>query len=738
MINDIEKIKIIRKALRGELNREEIYEKYQTTKEEIDSWLSIFINDETNKGIDEQTLNAEELDSPHSSLQEISTNKNLNNAEMNFMTKPIMNVKYIQLQKSWHLDPMAKKNFTLELYLTEYERLLELVRTQPYGALLQIKDLYEIIVKVPVLVTASYWLKNFDQLEDKPKRGKRSKHSVLHEWLRSDLSIGDWSLAATNMFNILDKNKPDMQPVEKVLYQLLLDIVEMYKTKKVTTWRNDRIGHGALGLLVDDQFKKELEGHISAIAWHFNNPAMNDVYRKLLFKKDNQGIYVEIEKEKISLNPFFYSDYKLFLFDSYHRSKDKLLFLDYTFGDKKPFEVSDLRFFINKLNKYMENFTINESTPDVNIQNSLLKSQYNSFKQRSILGDYMNVDYLTSWLENNIQNLDRGIFLLKMEEGMGKTTFVNAIDEWSHFRFKNKPKLPNTIVRSVYIESHNPNQVAYFKSNLVEQLSRFTRNGKIEEIAFQKGFSPVIVSNAHAHECKRLLKYYHEIYLNETDKDKLLLVIDGLDEITNREGVSILNFIPSYEMLPENVYILLTSRLDSDKEVEIPVYINDTLEIRRGDNINIEAIQHFIEQQTNVSKEQAYQIITDLKDQRFMYIKPYVDLLKTGNTNKNVSLDQLIPQYLDELAMLYGKRYVKEIYRLLALFCQADEPLTLREISWLLFYKEPDFHLLGMLQNFRGWLTQVIFTMNQHMPFRKIQSQYCFYKMNVFKLSSMN
>ncbi|KHD05057.1 hypothetical protein PN36_15130 [Candidatus Thiomargarita nelsonii] len=140
----------------------------------------------------------------------------------------------------------------------EYHRLREVLGDEQLivSAVWQLKDVAEVLLKFPAIVMAQ-WV--FTEQRDMPL------FKTVQQDLLSQLSMGDWLDLAGNTLA-----KPLCQsPIANVgslfrsspkkvtgLYDLL---------KKLIKWRNDKLGHGALGLEIDEDFKKDLADYVNQL-----------------------------------------------------------------------------------------------------------------------------------------------------------------------------------------------------------------------------------------------------------------------------------------------------------------------------------------------------------------------------------------------------------------------------------------------------------------------------------------
>ena len=81
--------------------------------------------------------------------------------------------------------------------------------------------------------------------------------------------------------------------------------------------------------------------------------------------------------------------------------------------------------------------------------------------------------------------------------------------------------------------------------------------------------------------------FYQEQYENTFGCAKLLLFIDGVDELTEK-GQDILLELPEPEEIPENVYIVLTCR--AEKEEVLPAVLDFTERYPFTDQVEFDCI----------------------------------------------------------------------------------------------------------------------------------------------------
>jgi len=83
------------------------------------------------------------------------------------------------------------------------------------------KDIFELILKYPLLIIANKTAKNINNCTEEQKE-------FLKKMLNKILSFGDWLSISQNV---------DEDYINKISKE--------YRNKKIVTWRNQEIGHGA-------------------------------------------------------------------------------------------------------------------------------------------------------------------------------------------------------------------------------------------------------------------------------------------------------------------------------------------------------------------------------------------------------------------------------------------------------------------------------------------------------------
>ncbi|WP_449536242.1 hypothetical protein [Ferdinandcohnia sp. Marseille-Q9671] len=597
----------------------------------------------------------------------------------------------------------------------EYWRIYQLLKEgHTYGAFLQLKDLFEVLIKFPTLVAVS-------ELNEKTEKTKK-ENEILADLLSKPLGLGDWERIASALVKHTSVN----QKVKKWLTSCLT----LFKDHSITNWRNDNLGHGALFFDHDPQFKKDFSKRIAIVKQHFDEH--DKLYRDIHFYATINGtdqvlrgrehasnlyskkidLYIVLEDVRVSLFPFVILDKQgIYFFDSYFSKKNKTATLNYPEGIKDDLNRTvhmELYRIYSSLTHYTHSF---ESTFSV-------EDETYSRKQADILNKLQEVDdfqspaHLKKWVEQITFTYDKGIFLLQMERGTGKTTFARALDELS----LHKIKIDDFSIRSYYINDSFLHESKNFTIR-VNDLLRKDRKGQIEIEGIQ-----AITGNEE--NVKRafaaFLEKYQRAHKNHFNRDHLLLILDGLDEIPSNDGTSIFDFIPDEKDLPKNVFILLTCRTDE----EITDYTKSKLKkltikaqqsYTREDNLlTVETyitkkILNIQKENTKLNDFQIKQInkVISHADKRFLYVKPIKEILKMNPTmdlNEIPTGNQILPYYLENLRKHYGEKYFKKVKTILSILATSYDGLTYKEISYLFGEDKPSFEFLAYLVDIRSFL----------------------------------
>lgn len=326
----------------------------------------------------------------------------------------------------------------------EYNRVYELLlENKTYGAMMQIKDLLEVLIKIPVII---------EMARLQAKKDKNDKdYEFLLELVRKPLSLGDWRKA------IITMNKSNEHFFEN---EFISDLCKIYMSNigcqnefiDVVNWRNQTIGHGALAFDNDEKFKTELKTLLLILSNHFKKweKVYKDIeiYQKgkedivfsgkdyaLNLEYDDCELWVRInENIKLSLYPFLLLwDKQFYIFDALIYNKEKYDVLCYPIGQKKHFKkqdrlqkhVKDIYYQCNKVlnrNKILSNSIEYDPSAEDEVILTSLDDFLNASEEK-----IFEMNMLDKWLANSLQESQDKILLLMMERGERVIIVMGAV-----------------------------------------------------------------------------------------------------------------------------------------------------------------------------------------------------------------------------------------------------------------------------------------------------------------------
>ena len=598
----------------------------------------------------------------------------------------------------------------------EYWRIHDLLRQEkPYGAFMQIKDTFEVLLKFPMLIAASI-------LAGQQTRSEADTE-LLSSLFQQKLALGHWETIARQVC----KRQPAAVPA--TILKLLHDVT---KKCSIVNWRNDKIGHGALAFDADEQFQEDLADKLTVLRDHFQRCVglyaqctcylLRNGQQQLLCGKaaaqqlcpsNEDALVLRIGTADYPLSPFLLlHNQGIYFFDHYQIKPQNAAVLNYVTGHKAVVnhpEVTRLYDILSKTQIFTQ-FTAERTEQD----QVFLTQEARTLEQIARIDDFQRPEYLIEWLRHDILSThSKGIFLLQMERGAGKSTFVRGVDP----RSIGKIKLRDMTVKAYYLNDAYFGKAGIFISEM-DLLLRMGADGKPEI----RGELPALsaASENKARDFAGMLNFYRNAYQAVRQQNKLLLVIDGLDEIPTTETDSIFDFLPADTDLDEGVYVLLTCRTDQELD-RLPFIANrlkalsltaPPLCISRQDQRYQNVLRAYIREKLNRTDQNRlnqHEINAMLvqTDHRFLYLKMVKEILKINPEPDIIRASDktgLFATFLNELKSLYEEKFFEGVLQILIILATALEPLTLGEIAYLTGEAAPSFRLLAYLTDLRGFL----------------------------------
>lgn len=500
------------------------------------------------------------------------------------------------------------------------------------------------------------------------------------------MSFGDW---VNELPSTLKKSDLVMQ--NPALHKYLKKLVAFYNKSGIVKWRNNFIGHGLMSNAEDQNFFDEAGQKLAQIA-DFLNP---------------DTIPAEISQLDFDhLEPFMFREEGHFYLYESVSATGLIFYTDH--ADRKRIE-KESDYFAEKRKKYTASLNVMcKGRLDKDIH---LASEDEAIDGFYLTSFYKKPDYMKNWIDKILSENDRGIFLMKGGRGTGKSSFVLACDELNQHgdqKIGLKVEGEPVTVRAYYCNRIDVSGINDFVPYIQEML-KTTVEG--EQFRSRQGSIP-----GDDAPLEKILAFYQEQYENTFGREKLLLFIDGVDELTEK-GRGILQELPDVGEIPGNVYIVLTCR--AEKEEVLPAILDfterypftDQVEFDlRGENHSF--LVEILKNRFDLTETEADRIAAALDDR--LVALPLLEgqdkneILKLADQAEAgiLSLTDLAKEYLDRLSLRYGKKYFQEAVRFLMTVSEAAEGLTFAEISQLYAGKGPTIQELCFLRDLYPFLTE--------------------------------
>ncbi len=579
----------------------------------------------------------------------------------------------------------------------EYASLRTMLRRgEVTGLSLKLKDVFEACLKFFVLAELSL------AFGEEQHDGRYSK--LLAELTNRLPTLGTWQMVGRELAGLYPKNANGMPAI-------LRSLVKLYETEKIVHWRNEYVGHGAFTPVEAKAYQEEAIKKIRALAAHFQRE--EKVYTELSLELRGDADALVLSGAELA-RELPYTGQALFLVQSGHEVRLVPLLQNINHG---------IYFFDAYIEKYQVGSYLNyvEGGSKLNIPNRELEDMCRqlrrigaiefagaSAERKIILRERVDAlerlarpdvlvpyEFIEHRLEEFVAEHSKGRFLLQMENGMGKTTFVRMLDNLS---YNQKRRRRNTIFRAFYI---NP-IYGYMPHSFLQELRdvlRRTNAGQqlIGEIPLVDPASP----NADS-QVADMVNALFEAQQQEGEAQQLLIFMDGLDELPNKGQRSLLDFLPPTENLYDGIYIIVTCRTESESSP----YTQRLLEELRPDVVACygvespeyrEALLGTIRQQTGAENEQAEKLLA-LAGGRMVHLATAISAYNQYGKEHLDELPALVGQGLFVmLQKLYGKRYYADIRRVACCLALLPLPISAGVLAGLLGEQSVSFRLLAYL-----------------------------------------
>lgn len=631
----------------------------------------------------------------------------------------------------------------------EYKVIYELINNkQIYGIIFQIKDLYEIITRIPVLIFCSI----VSKLEQKPK-----SRELLYYLMSKPLSLGDWRYLL-NLCNDLI-SEYDEYTFHKAILDLLDIVRKLVNSDKygdIVHWRNSTIAHGAAKLIDDQLLYDDMACRLKEITTFFiNNEAL---FNKIAFVDENDvelvgadcdylnsdsRLYLKIDDQKYLLYPFFYLKKEgIYLFDRYFSKFKKVEIIEYINSIKETVRVNDID------NIFLENSIISNLLSP-NFDNYSVEER-NLCEQLLSSGEFLEPEFLVEWLKNQLTK-KKNVFMLQMEKGMGKSFFVRGLDPYS----ADKIYLNDVAVKTFYINSTYNSRVDDFSVFVEDQMRKISKGNTLANSTIRLN----IYSDNPNKEFAEFLNEYKEKYYKGK---KLLFVFDGIDELNVQDGKNITDFIPRLEDINDDIYIMITCRTDletdrlstfcknyinsfayekfvfyqnNDKYLEFIKKYYDLFIVKKiilfckKNNIKVTPDFEKTDRKFNSIEDKSILNLTLLKELSLLNMNNYVRKYDMEFSFDDLSFDDNMYEiYFKNIKEFYGSKYYQKFINVLSTICLADRPVTLKELSLLSGNNNLNFAFLSFINSMKLFLDSYRGTSGTEFTISHIEQKNVIYK----------
>ena len=441
------------------------------------------------------------------------------------------------------------------------------------AALLQLRDFAEITTKLLATTLAVA----IDQESDATPAQQDAQEAFLTVALNQP-SLGSWAGAFRRTLKAYPKQDHvlDASPLAPLLG--LGDGFIKWLDPFVST-RNAEIGHGALRSDMD-VLKESVESNVKGLHRALNGHT--DAWRGFRLEVDAneapakndapaapQNVRLRHDSGwEVTLNPFLAGRRcaecgRTDLFVANGRKGKKLTCLDYHRGH----HTSALAEHDPALTRHLARAP--ETQPGVTAaaaHDTVKTRDITALNAASVENEVLPPEYLYDDLREFMAGQDRGTFWLQAPAHTGKTVFAQGLGP-ALDQLPQRSLVCTLHIRRFYDFTESAFNHFLRQTVLAEGLGIDVRNlPRSEDIPWQAGDTGPLPQL-----CADYLKKIAEHWMPPEGYARLVLCLDGLDElpVPHPGDRSILNFLPTPDQLPENVYLVLTSRPETDTDQKI-------------------------------------------------------------------------------------------------------------------------------------------------------------------------
>lgn len=611
----------------------------------------------------------------------------------------------------------------------EYARLRNMCREKDsYGVLFSLKVNFEILLKFFVLL-ACVW--------GNAKGGEAFIQEALPQLMTPNLSFGAWTQIASIVIKTLNDSNhklPESIPLSTLKRQ--------YDKYLIVNWRNEKIGHGAMGFSEDEEFiedirkrLKDLKKILSCVDDKLRNinmyliPDTDACYAdsSALWLNNSKSKYYHLtgadrarsisingkvycslshtQKEILCLDPFIVirqhekQGRGVYFFDN-QRTTTITHFLAYPGGDRK---IEAIPYF-TRLRKILDEKGINKEI--------FINDQFLSSEDKRVLDmiqmshDYVKPNHITKWLKDCLTSYERGVFLLQMQRGMGKSVLSERLNRLNY----NPEKLDEDVdVRTYHFGRSQSSGVNDFIISIQAQWKNEYGKQSWEQAPMISDYEKNGMQPAEA--ICAFLENIQVYSARNRSKKRLLMILDGLDEILDEK---IWTYIPKESLLNKGIYILLTSRTLEEKIPEIvknhiaEIQTTEVYKIDACSNDNLAFLnKYFKKSPAEKIGEKLFDKLAALAEFKVLYFGLLCKLIENDVLISDLPKGEIVvDSYLNILEKSYGEHEAIRIREVIAVLCTVGslEPLSIKELCSILGYKNVTLEMVGIMTDLKPLL----------------------------------
>ena len=601
----------------------------------------------------------------------------------------------------------------------EYRNLRRFCREgMAYAALLSLRDNFEALLKLEVLLAFAWAAQNGDDVFEK---------QTVSKLMTPNPSLGTWLSLSSIILKDMEKagmELPASIPLNKIR--------KYYIRNDIVNWRNEKIGHGAMGLLEDEELRDDIREKVMFLKELFSS-ADAQFREQVLFlpKKQNTSeediseasacdlilngadmarglsrsgqVHFRTANNNLSfcVDPFITiqkhekKGYGIYYFDN-QKTRILTYFLSYAEGSRTSENVE----YFKRLRKYLESAEVKTESRADDIY--LSENEFREMDEQQMSNNFVRPVHLIRWLKKCLETHDRGSFLLQMERGTGKSVFTEKLSSLTERPVRIFDDLD---VRTYHFNRTQTAGSGDFRSGIewlwskdyegktwarAPRISDFERKGRTPEEAFCVFLKEVLIYSRRNRRKKRLL-----------------MILDGLDEISDE---NLWRFIPQEETLENGIYVLLTSRNPETEKLagDVRAHLKglnatERLAVGREEGENSTFLKEYIKNTglRRLTDREQDSLIT-LSNHRVLYLGLLCRLAENGiGIGELPDSSRVVSVFLDTLEKRYGEKEAVRFRELLVILCTLGkyESLTLRTLGVLTGENGITLNLIGMVRD---------------------------------------